>query len=292
MNEDDAKILFVVQPNERNVFDQRIIAQRLWTKHGVASIRATLREIDANAAVDQTTKRLTYGASDGRRDAISVVYYRAGYAPTDYPGEEEWRARELLEKSSAVKSPSAAMHLAGCKKIQQALAQPGVLERFVDDVGECAEMRKVFAGLYAMDGEEAMEAVKLGLENPGAYVLKPQREGGGNNLYGDELVDGAEDVRPSGVTRRARGPQRVHPDAAHIPSVALDAVFAWWRAGAVGDSVRVGGVRRVPAGGGCGGDERGGRAFAANEGGDERRGWRGGWLRGPRLSFALLAVVW
>ena len=65
MNDDDAKILFVVQPNERNVFDQRIIAQRLWTKHGIASIRATLREIDANAAVDQTTKRLTYGASDG-----------------------------------------------------------------------------------------------------------------------------------------------------------------------------------------------------------------------------------
>ena len=197
MNEDDAKILFVVQPNERNVFDQRIIAQRLWTKHGVASIRATLREIDANAAVDQTTKRLTYGASDGRRDAISVVYYRAGYAPTDYPGEEEWRARELLEESSAVKSPSAAMHLAGCKKIQQALAQPGVLERFVDDVGECADMRKVFAGLYAMDGEEAMEAVKLGLENPGAYVLKPQREGGGNNLYGDELVDALKTYDPA-----------------------------------------------------------------------------------------------
>ena len=196
MNEDDAKILFVVQPNERNVFDQRIIAQRLWTKHGIASIRATLREIDANAAVDQTTKRLTYGASDGG-DAISVVYYRAGYAPTDYPGEEEWRARELLEESSAVKSPSAAMHLAGCKKIQQALAQPGVLERFVDDVGECADMRKVFAGLYAMDGEEAMEAVKLGLENPGAYVLKPQREGGGNNLYGDELVDALKTYDPA-----------------------------------------------------------------------------------------------
>ena len=89
------------------------------------------------------------------------------------------------------------MHLAGCKKIQQALAQPGVLERFVDDVGECAEMRKVFAGLYAMDGEEAMEAVKLGLENPGAYVLKPQREGGGNNLYGDELVAALKTYDPA-----------------------------------------------------------------------------------------------
>ena len=58
------------------------------------------------------------------------------------------------------------MHLAGCKKIQQALAQPGALERFVKDAGEIAEMRKVFAGLYAMDGAAAADAVRLGLGNP------------------------------------------------------------------------------------------------------------------------------
>ena len=183
MGEDDAAILFVVQPHERNVFDQRLIAQRLWEAHGVRCIRATLKEIDDDASVDSVTKRLRLGDVP-----CSVVYFRAGYAPTDYPGEEEWRARELLERSGAVKSPSAAMHLAGCKKIQQALAQPGALERFVKDAGEIAEMRKVFAGLYAMDGAAAADAVRLGLGNPGGYVLKPQREGGGNNLYGDELT--------------------------------------------------------------------------------------------------------
>ena len=183
MGEDDASILFVVQPHERNVFDQRLIAQRLWEAHGVRCVRATLKEIDQLASVDSVTKRLRLG-----NVPCSVVYYRAGYAPTDYPGEEEWRARELLERSGAVKSPSAAMHLAGCKKIQQALAQPGALERFVKDAGEIAEMRKVFAGLYAMDGAAAADAVRLGLGDPRGYVLKPQREGGGNNLYGDELT--------------------------------------------------------------------------------------------------------
>ena len=146
-------------------------------------LEAELKEIDDDASVDSVTKRLRLGDVP-----CSVVYFRAGYAPTDYPGEEEWRARELLERSGAVKSPSAAMHLAGCKKIQQALAQPGALERFVKDAGEIAEMRKVFAGLYAMDGAAAADAVRLGLGNPGGYVLKPQREGGGNNLYGDELT--------------------------------------------------------------------------------------------------------
>ena len=183
MGEDDASILFVVQPHERNVFDQRLIAQRLWEVYGVSCVRATLKEIDLRASVDSLTKRLRLGD-----EPCSVVYYRAGYAPTDYPGEEEWRARELLERSGAVKSPSAAMHLAGCKKIQQALAQPGALERFVKDAGEIAEMRKVFAGLYAMDGAAAADAVRLGLGDPRGYVLKPQREGGGNNLYGDELT--------------------------------------------------------------------------------------------------------
>ena len=36
-------------------------------------------------------------------------------------------------------------------------------------------MRKVFAGLYAMDGAAAADAVRLGLGDPRGYVLKPQR---------------------------------------------------------------------------------------------------------------------
>ena len=49
------------------------------------------------------------------------------------------------------------------------------------------EMRRVFAGLYSLDGEDAIKTVELALSNPAGFVLKPQREGGGNNLYSDEL---------------------------------------------------------------------------------------------------------
>jgi len=35
--------------------------------------------------------------------------------------------------------------------------------------------------------EIAKKAVETALREPGRYVLKPQREGGGNNLYDDEL---------------------------------------------------------------------------------------------------------
>ena len=147
-------------------------------------MRATLQEIHAGAALGGADgKSLLYGG-----DTFSVVYFRAGYTPTDFPGEVEWAARELLERSGAVKSPSAAMHLAGCKKVQQVLAAPGVLEKFVPAAADAAEMRRVFAGLYALDGEGAGAAVARGLADPDGFVLKPQREGGGNNLYGEELA--------------------------------------------------------------------------------------------------------
>jgi glutathione synthase len=89
------------------------------------------------------------------------------------------------------------MQLAGTKKIQQVLALPGVLEvfagRFQDEDNRTAEvvgeMRATFAGLYALDGEGAEEAVAAALRDPGGFVLKPQREGGGNNLYGDDMVN-------------------------------------------------------------------------------------------------------
>ncbi len=34
---------------------------------------------------------------------VSVAYFRAGYAPADYPSEAEWAARLLIEQSLAVK---------------------------------------------------------------------------------------------------------------------------------------------------------------------------------------------
>jgi glutathione synthase len=56
-------------------------------------------------------------------------YYRAGYGPDDYPTEAEWSARTMLEHARCPKCPSISDHLSGAKKIQQALALPGVVER-------------------------------------------------------------------------------------------------------------------------------------------------------------------
>jgi len=206
-------VLFVVQPGERNVFDQQWLQATLWSEHGVRTVRRTLAQVDAAGRVD-AAGGLHVGA-----DAVSVVYFRAGceprareharnsrlaasYTPDDYPSEAEWRARRLMECSVAVKCPSISWHLAGAKKVQQELTQPvrpsppapahphasrqGVLERFLP-ADSALRVRACFAGLWALDDADAEAVVAMALADPEGFVLKPQREGGGNNLYGTEL---------------------------------------------------------------------------------------------------------
>jgi len=111
-----------------------------------------------------------------------VAYYRSGYTPTDYPTSAEWDARLKVERSLAIKCPNIGYHLAGMKKVQQDLARPGSVERFVS--AESAQrLRGSFTGLYPVTDE----SIAMALANPADYVLKPQREGGGNNFYDDEI---------------------------------------------------------------------------------------------------------
>ena len=55
--------------------------------------------------------------------------------------------RQRLEESNTVQCPSVAYQLAGAKKIQQDLASPETLERFLDSPDEIELARKCFAGL-------------------------------------------------------------------------------------------------------------------------------------------------
>jgi len=179
----------VVQPNERNVIDQRGIEYTLWRDHAVPLVRMSLGDLHARAKLHDSRLRLAPADGAGAVLEASVVYFRAGYTPNDYPGEAEWTARGLLERSLAIKCPSIAQHLAGTKKVQQALAVTGELERFVG-AGTAQTLRTCFAGLYGLeeDGGAAVEdIVRKAIASPDGFVLKPQREGGGNNLYGEEM---------------------------------------------------------------------------------------------------------
>lgn len=182
-------VLMIVQPNERNAYDQKWLQFTLWERHGVRTIRKTLAEVAQQARLSGPVGELEV---DGQ--IVSVAYFRAGYSPDDYPTQTEWEGRELIEQSNAIACPSVAMQLAGAKKIQQDLAGQGVVEGFLQNQEEAALMRRYFAGLWGLDNldsvdnvEDVGSVVTDAIDHPERYVLKPQREGGGNNLYGEAL---------------------------------------------------------------------------------------------------------
>ncbi|ORY17659.1 hypothetical protein BCR34DRAFT_621826 [Clohesyomyces aquaticus] len=181
-------VLFVVQEPERNVFDQRHLEYALLTG-GVRSFRLPFHRTLQDTKLDMD-RTLVYIPPSMPSTAFEVttVYFRAGYSPDDYPREEEWKARLQLERSRAIKCPSILTHLAGCKKIQQVLATPHSphLKRFLPDDAVASRVLSTFAPIYPLDESQAgLEARKLAKDPHTAarYVLKPQREGGGNNIY-------------------------------------------------------------------------------------------------------------
>jgi glutathione synthase len=120
---------------------------------------------------------------------VSVVYFRTGLEIYEYDDIGRM-ARLRLEKSRAIKSPSILSHLTGFKKVQQALAMPGALERFLSPE-EAAKLSRNFAPMYPLDDSPSgKNARKLALDPKTArdHVLKPSLEGGGHNVYGEEIV--------------------------------------------------------------------------------------------------------
>lgn len=181
-------VIFLVQDPERNVFDQRHIEYALNRNHGVKTFRLPFKRVLNDTKLDGERKLVyTPPHAPHRAYEVSMVYFRAGYSPDEY-GEREWQGRLQIERSAAIKCPSILTQLAGTKKVQQVLATPHSphLKRFLPGEAQASEVLKTFAPIYPMDRSEAgQEARKLAQDPETAvrYVLKPQREGGGNNVY-------------------------------------------------------------------------------------------------------------
>ena len=177
-------VVMVVQRDERNLFDQRLLEFAL-IERGIPMRRVTLAEIGSEGSIRDGHLMI-------RGEIACLVYMRAGYGPEDYVAADAWRGRELIENSSAVAIPTVAGQLAGSKKIQQLLSGLPLLSRYVTEENARA-IAATFAGLYdpeelvAIDGEE-LPAWRAAIRYPERYVIKPQREGGGNNLFGAGMV--------------------------------------------------------------------------------------------------------
>lgn len=177
----------IVQPNNVNICDERPIEEMLW-QHDTPTFRIEFGEPVLDTTIlAPSNALLLYHPTRGLFE-ISVVYYRAGYDETEY-GAAGIAARIRLEQSRAVKCPSILTHLAGSKKVQQELAMPGVLERFLSPE-ESVKIRETFMPMYPLDDSDAAATGReLALNSVTAenHVLKPSKDGGGHNIYGSAI---------------------------------------------------------------------------------------------------------
>lgn len=181
--ENKSIVLMVVQPNERNVFDQRAIEYSLLRDFNVVCKRVDLPDVMSTVKIDTNNNNKLYF----KGCEVSVVYYRSAYGPSEFQQSETWDCRTALESTLAIKCPSLLTQLSGSKKVQQLLTNKPNLSKFLQE-DEISKIHETFCKIYPMDdSEDGQLAKKLAFSNPQDYVLKPQREGGGNNIYKEDI---------------------------------------------------------------------------------------------------------
>jgi glutathione synthase len=180
-------VLFIVQEHEHNIFDQLALSSNL----NFPVFRLLASQILSYTSIDpeNVSRPLVYTppSSPTSRFEVTTVYFRALYAPSEYKTSESWSARLRLERSQAIKCPSVLAQLAGCKKIQQVLTStsPDHLRRFLPHTPDniLSSLRSTFAPQYDLSPNSEGLAIALDESLAANHVLKPQREGGGNNIY-------------------------------------------------------------------------------------------------------------
>ncbi|XP_071151426.1 glutathione synthetase-like isoform X1 [Mytilus edulis] len=188
-----AYVLFIVDKVERNRMDQLWLEKEAFNiNRHCKVIYSTFQDIGTNSVLNDSKELFI----DGKE--IAVVYFRSGYSPDQYKSQQDWDTRLKIERSKAIKCPTVHYQLAGTKKIQQELARPGAVERFLSDPVAVGRVRQTFIGQYSLDkGSEGDEVIERAIKEPRKFVVKPQREGGGNNLYDEQIPDFLKENRDS-----------------------------------------------------------------------------------------------
>ncbi|KAF2814728.1 glutathione synthase [Mytilinidion resinicola] len=188
-------ILMPVQPFNINICDERPLEYGLWARAPPIPCHRVDFPTDflARTTRAETGELLFYPPHSTQPVEVSVAYMRAGYDAGEHD-EEGMEARVRIETSRAIKCPSVLGQLAGFKKVQQALAGAGVLERFLlsGNKGRVERIRGTFAPMYPLDETEVglwARGQARRIETAGRYVLKPSLEGGGHNVYRGDIPE-------------------------------------------------------------------------------------------------------
>ncbi|KAF2773567.1 glutathione synthetase ATP-binding domain-like protein [Teratosphaeria nubilosa] len=183
-------VLMPVQIRNVNTTDERPIDYALWDQ-GIPCYRCDWPDILAHTRLTPSRQLMYRHSLDSTMEfEVSVIYFRAGFEPFEYirfPHGKETRLR--LEMSRSIKAPDFLTHLSTLKIVQQALNDIGTLEVFLPDSNPEArsEGMATFMPMTPLDSEQG-RSIASEAELAKHYVLKPNLEGGGNNIYRNDIL--------------------------------------------------------------------------------------------------------
>lgn len=180
-------VLMTVQPLNFNIADEQPIVYKLWD-NSIPCYRCEWQTILDHTTLVEDRTLLFKPPSSTIELEVSVIYHRAGYEAKEYD-DRGVATRLRLELSRAIKCPDILTNFTTFKEVQRALTVPGAVELFLS-FNQAERIRRTFMYMQTLDTSPlGLEARKIALDPQEAinHVLKPNRDGGGNNIYRTDI---------------------------------------------------------------------------------------------------------
>jgi len=182
-------IVFVIKKDEQAKYDFELenlingLKDEKDDKIKIKIVKLSLGEISKKLTKDGDGNLLL----DGNK--VSMVYFNTGDKEEDYPDEDSWNGRELVELSTAIKVPDVNILLASLRIFQYYLTKPGIIMHYYDNALIINDILRFFGGIYYapdLEKEKQTELFNKIQAEPNKYILKPFH-GNKNILTGEKL---------------------------------------------------------------------------------------------------------
>jgi glutathione synthase len=228
----DGVVMMIVQPGERNSVDQRWLEYELWDASRIRMIRRTLADIEQRATlnarrdleIDGHTIAVTYFRagytpddynSDREWQALermersrtimcpSTAYHLAGTKKIQQtlsaPGvlekfTDEATAKKMRRCFGMCTQRSLCVCVCVCVWKESIVLTFCYCLCFPCDLLVCTQSATQYS---LMPSTELASTIEKAKAHPEDFVLKPQREGGGNNIWGNDIVEALDTFSPA-----------------------------------------------------------------------------------------------
>ena len=174
-------VVFITQ--KKFDFDLQNLINELYDKHKIKSEKLSLSEVNKKITKDEE------GNLKLNESKISLIYFNSGDKEEDYPDEDSWKGRELIELSTAIKIPDINTFLTSFKVFHYYLSKPDIIMHYNYNDLIINDILRFFGGIYYipdLDKEKQTELFNKIQSEPNKYILQ-SFSGKKNYLTGEKL---------------------------------------------------------------------------------------------------------